>query len=461
MKKVLFTFLPLILTAQSVSFEEALQHTFDHNKDLKAKETSISLAKQKLKEADGFRWGEFTVTESICKTNRALQVFGSKLESREAELQDFGFVYIPPAGTYVGPMQPDSLDNPGFRNHFKTAFSYKVPIFTGFQIDAARKMAELQVKANRFKFNRDKNRLGIEVLKSYNGAVAAKYFIKALKKAKQTTLSFINMTRTLHDQGMIVKSDLLSAEARDAEVDSMIIDADNKYQLSLAYLRYLTGNDHITDVEDFKIIVSPETSLKKLQSEALKERNDVKWMNKNVETMKEKIRLDSSSFYPQVGASLEYAFNDNRPNNLSLKKDYLSIGFEISYKIFDGFRRNAVKEQALIEAKKSRYQFEHMQEGIKVDVEQKYLVLRAKTAVIQGKVKKRDLAEEISNQYTTMYKNGLVNISLLLMKDAELQKARADLIQAKYDQAVAAANLKFAVGNLFNKNTTHTPKDLK
>jgi outer membrane protein TolC len=63
------------------------------------------------------------------------------------------------------------------------------------------------------------------------------------------------------------------------------------------------------------------------------------------------------------------------------------------------------------------------------------------------KVKNKDLAHSVLNQYKEMYQNGLINIAILLMKQAESQKADAELIKAKYDQAIAAAELKLAVGS--------------
>jgi outer membrane protein len=46
-----------------------------------------------------------------------------------------------------------------------------------------------------------------------------------------------------------------------------------------------------------------------------------------------------------------------------------------------------------------------------------------------------------------MYKQGMINMTILLMKEADARKARAELIKAKYDEAVAAAELKASIGN--------------
>ena len=87
-----------------------------------------------------------------------------------------------------------------------------------------------------------------------------------------------------------------------------------------------------------------------------------------------------------------------------------------------------------------------MQNGIKMEVEQKLLDLKAKTALIKTKIINKNLAQNVLHQYKTMYKNGIINITRLLMKQSQKQKADAQLIKAKYDQALAAAELELAIG---------------
>jgi outer membrane protein TolC len=445
MKRLLLGLAPLMMFASTITFDEALKETFANNKELKAKKLNIELAKEDLKKAKSYDWGKLFISEDITRTNNPLYVFGNKLESREASMGDFGFTVIPPAGTPVGGVIPKALNNPSSRTNFKTKLVYEVPLFTGYKIKYAKEIAKLQIKAKEFKFNRDKKTLAIEVLKAYNGAVAAKYFIKALESAKQTTTSFIEMTKNLYSQGMIVKSDVLSAEARDSEVDAKMIEAKNQYNLALAYLRFLTGNNEIDDVKDFKIIISPNSDLKQLQEEALKNRNDVKWMAENVKTMQKKVKMDSNIKYPTAGVHLEYGWNDNKLT-ASSDKDYFLIAANITYNFIDmGTKQELAKSK--IQANQTALYYAHMQNGIKVDVEQKLLNLRAKTSIIDVKLKNRDLAHSVLEQYKEMYKNGLVNIAILLMKQAEVQKADAELIKAKYDQAIAAAELKLAVGS--------------
>jgi outer membrane protein TolC len=346
---------------------------------------------------------------------------------------------------------PKDLNYPGPRSNFKTKFIYEVPLFTGYKLTYAKEMAKLQVKANKYKYAHDKNKLAIEVLKAYNGAVAAKEFISALEVAKKTTTSFIKMINDFYKNGMATKTDLLEAKKRDSEVDAMLTEAKSKYQLALAYLRFLTDDEEINGVGDFKIIIPQNANLKELQNIALKNRNDLKWMKSNLQTMQKKIKFDKADKYPMVGAHLEYGWNDNQLINISSDKDYYVVAAGLKWNIFDK-ATSAKVEKSKIEANQIALYYGYMKKGIKLDVEQKYLNYKAKAAIVKEKITNKELAEEILKKYTYMYKQGMINLTILLLKEAEARKARAELIKARYDEALAAAKLKEAIGDLVKES---------
>ncbi len=453
MKKffILSACLSSLLIAKTVNFEMVLNEALSNNLELKAKKLNIDKAKADYKKANGYNYGKLTLGEDISRTNDALYVFGMKLESREATFRDFGFsdflaAMNSPAMNGILADQPHDLDYPGSRTNFKTKLVYEVPIFTGFKLKYAKEMAALQVKANKFKYAHDKNKLAIEVLKAYNGAVAAKYFIKALKTAKKTTLSLVKMITEFKKQGMATQIDLLQAKKRENEINAMLIEAENKYNLALSYLQFLTDDNTISSVGDFKIIIAPNKPLKTLIRTALNSRNDLKWMSSNVKTMQKKIKMDKSAYYPTIGAHLEYGFNDNH-FTLSTKKDYYVAAVGLKWNLFDP-TRGANIEKSKIEAMQTNYYYDYMKKGIALDVKQKYLDLKSKKAIVEEKLTNKELAEEILKKYTYMYKQGMINITILLMKEADARKATAELIKARYNEALAAAELQQAIGNL-------------
>ena len=475
-KYLILTALSGLLLAKNVSFNEVLNETMKNNLELKAKKLNIDKAKSDLHKAKGMEWGKFVFSEEISRTNNPLYVFGMKLGSREANFRDFGFKDF--LGGVGGALQgangdfgkfsqmmgnpqmqnalldtePADLNNPAPRTNFATKVVYEVPVFTGFKLTYAKKMAKLQILANEFKYQRDKTLLALEVLKAYNGAVAAKYFINALNTAKKTTTSFVRMIDGFRKEGMATEIDLLQAKKRDSEVDAYLEEAKNKYALALSYLRFLSDDNDISGVGDFEVVISPNCDLNELTKTALKNRNDLKWMEKNRETMQKKVKFDSAENYPMVGAHLEYGWNDNALNNIGADKDYWVAAVGVKYNIFDK-SKSADIEKSKIEALQTNYYYQYMKKGIALDVRNKFLNLQTKAKIIKNKLVNKELAEEILNKYKFMYKQGMINMTILLMKEADARKARAELIKAKYDEAVAAAELKASIGDFLKKES--------
>ena len=458
---------PLLLFGYTIDFQTSLDKTINNNKGLKAKKLEIEKAKQDLKEADSYNYGSLVFTENISRTNNAGYVFGMKMASREATFGDFGFSdfmgaigsaaqasngdfgafsqMLNQSGDDILAMQPDDLNNPDARTNYETKVTYKVPLFTGFKLQNGKKMAQLQILAQKAKYTYDKKRLGLEVLKAYNGAVASKEFIKATQVAKEATSSFVKFAKALYDEGLVTSIDVKQATVYDMGVDSQMIEAKNRYDLALSYLKFLTNDDKITDVTKFEKIELDTNILKVLQDKAKIQRDDFKWMKYNVDTMKTKIDFDSFSKYPMVGAQFEYGYNDDT-FSVSSDKDYYLGAIGLSYTIFDGKLTSIKEQKAKIEYNKTKYYLEYMKDGIKLEVEKNLLTLLAKQKIFVQKQKAKNLADQVLEQSSQMYKNHLINMSDLLMQQANQQKANAEMIFAEYEQSLAAATLKISLG---------------
>ena len=344
MKKVILTVTcPLLIFAHTIDFETSLALTLKHNNGLKAKKLNIQNAKLNLEEVDGYNYGNLIFNENIAHTNNAGYVFGMKMASREAQMSDFGFTTadfgqmqnMMGAGQEIGGVQPDNLNNPKARTNFETKVTYKVPLFVGYKLQNGKKMAQLQLLAKQAQYKYDEKSLGLEVLKAYNGAVASKEFIKATKKAKEATKSFVEFAKALFNEGLVTNIDVKQAQVYDMGVDSKMIEAKNRYELAISYLKFLTSDNTITDVSSFKNINISETSLSSLQNNAINKRDDFQYMKYNTDTMKINIDYEKSSKYPTIGGQVEYGFNDN---NFAIdgNHDYYLTAIGLSYTLFDG-----------------------------------------------------------------------------------------------------------------------------
>jgi len=230
------------------------------------------------------------------------------------------------------------------------------------------------------------------------------------------------------------------------KINSNIIEAKNQYKLAIAYLKFLTNDETISDVKDFQNINPSDNNLASLQNLALTNRDDLKWMEQNTKTMEKKIEFEKSGNYPMIGGHFEYGYNDNQLDNLRGAKDYYTIAFGLEYKIFDGLTTSSNIEKAKIEHAKTKHYLTHMKDGLRLNVEKSYLTKQTKLSVLEEKIKAQNLATDILEKSKEMYQNQLMTMSDLLLQSANEQKARAEVIMAKYELTLASAELQLSIG---------------
>lgn len=382
---------PIFLYSYTITFQSSLEKTINNNKSLKAKKMEIEKSKLDLQEAKGYSYGSLVFNQNIVKTNHAGHSFGMKLASREATFSDFGFAdflsHSPsPMDSSVLKVQPKDLNYPKSRTNYETKVEYKVPLFTGFKLDSAKKMAQLQVLAKKALYDYDEKTLQLEVLKAYNGAVASKEFIKATQKAKDATSAFVEFANELYKEGLVTSIDVKQAKVYDMGVDSKMIEAKNRFDLAISYLKFLTSDDTITDVSQFEMIQNGTKSLINLQNKAHENREDFKWMKYNTQTLKSKIDFDSAAKYPTIGAQIEYGYNDDKFSTSNIDEhDYYLGAIGISYTIFDGFVTSSKSQKAKIQYKQTMNYFDYMKDGIKLEVEKNLLTLQSKDKILKQK----------------------------------------------------------------------------
>ncbi len=443
-------YLSLLITslsyAQSISFQEVLNLTLQNNKDLQYQKLNIESSNLNTKTIDSINYGKLSVTEELSRTNHSGYVFNSKLSSREATFNDFGFNEMPAPNS----TEPKNLNYPDARNNYNTKLIYEVPLFTGFKLSNQKDILELQEKANEIKYNLDKKELTFEVLKAYNSAVVAKEFVKALQKAKVAITQIVKSADAFHKEGLVTKIDINEAKVYELSINSQLIEATNNFELALAYLKFLSSDDSISDVESLENInfEIPQENL--LYNQALENRDEVKMQDIQVNATKKNINIANSAYYPSVYSHLEYGFNDNKLT-LDDEKDYYMALVGINLTLFDN-TRDIEKEKSKIEYAKASLNSEKLKDAIKLELQKTILNLQTKENILKEKIEAKNLASEVLEQAKLLYQNHLISMTTLLSQEANFRKNEALLIQANYEKSLALAKINLALGkNLNNK----------
>lgn len=444
-KIYLFLLFSTLTYAQSVNFDKVLEQTLKNSKDLKQQELNFDSSKLDSKMIDSINYGKLSITEEISRTNHAGYVFNSKLSSREATFRDFGF-----AQQNEGmDVQPRDLNYPDARNNYNTKLIYEVPLFTGFKLSNQKDILKLQEKANEIKYNLDKKELSLEVLKAYNSAVVAKDFTKALEKAKIAIMQISKSALAFHKEGLTTKIDVNEAKVYELNINSQLIEASNNFQLALAYLRFLSSDDSISDVEALENISFEIPQENLLYTQALESRDEIKIQDIQINASKKNIDIANSAYYPSVYSHLEYGFNDDTLT-LDDDKDYYMALVGVNLTLFDN-TRNIEKQKSKIEYAKASLNKEKLKDAIKLELKKTTLNLETKEKILKEKMEAKNLANEVLEQSKLLYQNHLISMTTLLSQEANYRKQEALLIEARYEKSLALAKINIALGKNINK----------
>jgi outer membrane protein len=435
--------------AQSVNFDEVLEQTLKNSKDLKQQELNLNSSKLDSKMIDSINYGKLSITEEISRTNHAGYVFNSKLSSREATFNDFG------AGQFQGTnslsIEPENLNYPDARNNFNTKLIYEIPLFTGFKLSNQKDILKLQEKANEIKYNLDKKELSLEVLKAYNSAVVAKDFTKALEKAKVAITQISKSALAFHKEGLTTKIDVNEAKVYELNINAQLIEASNNFELALAYLRFLSSNDSISDVETLENMSFEIAQENLLYTQALESRDEIKIQDIQINASKKNIDIANSAYYPSVYSHLEYGFNDDTLT-LDDDKDYYMALVGVNLTLFDD-TRDIEKQKSKIEYAKASLNKEKLKDAIKLELKKTTLNLETKEKILKEKIEAKNLANEVLEQSKLLYQNHLISMTTLLSQEANYRKQEALLIEARYEKSLALAKINLALGKNINKET--------
>ena len=441
MKKI---YLSLLIShfcfAQTINFSEALKQSLGNSKDLKKQELNIQISKEDTNSITASNYGVLSLNSNISRTNHAGYVFMGKLSSREATFKDFGFSQMNEGINTT----PKDLNYPGDRTAINNFVSYDLPLFTGFKLENYKDISKLQEKANEILYNLDKKNLELEVLKAYNGAVLSKDYLKTMKNAQKNIEFIHNSALEFHKNGLVTKIDVNEAKVYMLNVNSKLVEAENNFNLSLAYLKFLTSNELISDVEGIQNIYFDFENEEELYKKALEKRDEVSLQKISIDANNKNIDIQKSSYYPQVFTHLEYGVNDNRFTS-DQDKDYYMALLGISLIIFDG-SRNALVEKAKLEELKSKLDYEKLKDGIKLELEKAMLNYKAKQAILKEKIEAKELANEVLNQAKLQYKNRLISMTTLLNQETNYEKSQTMLLEAIYENSLALANLNLVLG---------------
>ncbi len=353
------------LPYENLTIEDAKKIVMGNNLEIDIAQFDVDVARLGQKVARGYNYGTLDATLMGLRSNDAGNVFGFKLQSREANFQDFGFrdflagvsqaisasggnfnafgsiMQNPATASQLLQIQPDDLNYPNERNHFDVTLKYMIPLYTGGKLSRYQKIAVQIVHMNQYDKQKVIAQKLYELEKVYYDISLLDAFEKDLNTIKENIEQLHFATLEMQKEGYAKRTDLLEVESKLSNVQRMIFQTQANRELSYQFLGFLLN----AKVKSIQTLHLDAFNCNLSVDDVLSNNKDIQKAELGLQIQNNMIDVKRASNLPEVGAFAEYGSSDDRLLNDFAKHDRYTIGFQAKLNLFNGGVDKATIEQ--------------------------------------------------------------------------------------------------------------------
>ncbi len=419
--------------AEKLEFKQCVETALAQNPDLGISRAQIEQAEAALHQAQGNRLPRVNLSLTAMRSDDALNAFGLKLgQQRVNPATDFG---------------PAALNHPDAVNNFNSRIEVQVPVYNGGMVRSHIDTAKAYVRAAQSGDEVARQQLTKNILMAYQGVHTARAYIKVTEEARAAAEEYVRITDKLHKQGMVVKSDLLSAKVNLEDVKVKGLEARNAEKAALNQLALLLGRS-LDEPLDVGAPVAPALlagNEADLRRQARDSHAGLRALRNQIEAAGAQVGAARAGKKPQFNVMLRQDWNDK---NLGIDASSYTVAGVLSWAAFDGGVTNAGIDRAEAARSELKEKLRQAEDGLGyqvTDARRRALEAEEKVAAREANLEQ---AREAQRLVKRRYENGMGTMVELLAAQAQLDKANADLVASHYELAVNRAELKRAVGVL-------------
>ena len=414
-----------------LTLSEAVREGLVNNPRIRAVQSQVDASAARVSQARSGFFPKVDLSESFNRTTNPMWAFGTKLNQEIISLPDF---------------DPSRLNDPEAIDNFSTTLSVTLPVYDRGQIRGGLTQAKLDHEATSQLEDRVRQQVVVDVVVSYMGVLLAQKELKVVNETLKTARAHHHMVRSRFQSGLVVKSDLLRAEVRIAELEQERLQAESQVEVARAALNAAMGvkidcSYHLMTTLEREM--EPPGSLGTWISRSLENRPDLQQMQFQEIMAEEAVKKAKAAHLPGLYLSGSYEINSE---DLSETADNYTLGAVMRFNLFSGLGLQAKVHEAMANLRHTQALARQLELGIRVETRQAFFMAQSayqRIGVAQASVAQ---AEEGLRIVRNRYESGLFTIVNLLDAEVALQHARTNYFRSLHDFAVAMARLNLAAG---------------
>jgi outer membrane protein TolC len=421
-----------VTTANRVlTLTAAIKTAIEQNPQLIAVRQGLSATEAQVTTARAGLYPRLDISETANRTTNPMWAFGTKLNQGDISQSDFAFNRL---------NDPDPIDN------FATALTLSWQVFDGGNTWHGWQQSKQHAAAAAQGVTRTEQQVVAQAARAYVGMLLAQENLRVIEQSMETARAHSKLVESRYKGGFVVKSDLLRAQVRIAELSQSQLQADNSIQVAAAHLNAAMGIPIDTPLDlatPFSKCRRPAKDLAAWRSKALKQRPDMAAMNHHHAAAEQAIQRARSGHLPQLQMRSAYEINTE---DFSDSHDNWTLGAVLQVNLFAGQQVSSKVVAAKAALKQLEAQREALSQQIQVETRAAFLTAQSAWQQIQVAQSALAQAEEGVRIVGNRYKGGLLTIVSLLDAEVADQQARMRHFKAMHDYKVARIQLALAAG---------------
>ncbi len=425
---------PLLAGLNNLDINQAISMLKNNNLELRISHFNEQMKAYETAAAKGNHYGKLDVSVSGMRSNDAGNVFGFKLQSREANFGDFGaeeFVTSlssPSGPDYITP--PSALNYPETRNHYQTKISYMLPLYTGGKLSEYGRITDALHRMSQWDTKKLINEKIFQTKKAFYDISLVDNYILNLSKIIKNISHLESIVKSMGEEGYAQDIDLLEVQARKAEAESMYNQAKLNKDLAYQFLSFLLNTEvsSIKKVNDMAPI--PHIDISEVETHNI----DIQKALLGLQITEMAMKVEKANYLPTIGAFGEYGSADDEMWNEFRDKDSYTVGIQLKWNIFNGGIDVANLEKAKVNHLKVQNEVSLAKSGIALKVKKLETEILSKNADVKSYKKQLRFARKVYENYHSRYKEGIVSISDVLMKQSKELEVLLKLLTVKNER---------------------------
>lgn len=437
--------------AQTLSFKQVVERTLSENPNMQVGQSRIEQAQAALAKAKGSRMPKISLSMTGSVSNNPLNVFGMKLQQRQATFGDFGISEAFNADGQpllnASGIAPDDLNEPGTHTDLNTRIEVMVPVWNGGKIEAYQDQAQAMIRAAQGGDVATQQHLMFYDYQAFEAVHAARAYIEVAQQALKTADEFVRMTKNLVEQGVVVRSELLSAQVNQSNARVALMKAQEQEQMALDSLKMLM-NMEMTAPLDITGRVSfglKGLTVEQLVAQALAQNPELVALKEQINAENQSVKVAKAAKLPSFNVMLRQDWNDE---SIGIDASSTTVAGVASWTLSDfGVSDNSIAmAQSVVTQKKA--QLNARENEIRMQVYKAWRTLKVAEIQVDSSQLAVEQATKAREMIKFRFENGLATITEVLASQTQLDKANADLVNAQYEVKVQQARLRLLSGML-------------